>query len=200
MSAIIMMFNFRICCFTGLLTFLLSCQSLKYTTQRTVEKLNIHSLKAVNLSENSNAFSTHNDEIFLAVYQLNIQNEQSSIESKKKWGPLVFTTQSAEVLLENALDISKSQDSSFILFALIELDNEQWNAHLDRVLESEIEAQSFFKRGQERRIDSLMQHDDFLGWKYIDPNDVNKNNEQVLIFKGIQLFDRYEYHLKLLAH
>lgn len=169
--------------------------SLGCTTSRPLlqspTQLSINSLSAINLSEDMNQASSQQDEILLVIYS--IQNKVDAPRFKDRRSR-EYTFKKRQEQFEINLRLP-TDDSTIIgyLFFLVELDetnsSETVMETLDLYLNTRPIAQ--FKNLE---IDEALGHDDFLDKYFLD---FSKPLPKQIQFKGLQMFDRYEYKLNI---
>ena len=174
-----------------------SCNQSLQATFVPADKILIEELSVVNLSEDRLPVSTHDDEILLIVQTVEVKNRIPSILQDTSFEQLLFDTIHTSYDLNLDLKSPKASDSVYLIISLIELDEEKGVEQIKTIIRQEVMAGSFQKRGQETRIDKLLKYDDFLAWKVLAFDAIGKGESRQLIFEGLQLFDRFEYQLKI---
>ncbi len=157
----------------------------------------IENLQAINLSEDMNEVSTKNDEIVLLVFH--VKNQDASQIILEHWiFEHTFIKRNEKYSINKSVSLNeKSIQGSKLLFLLVELDNEDSKNHVFKTLKEAIEKQSSFKNIEDSYLDQLIGHDDFLAWNSIDLNQKKLPKNIALKFNGLQMFDRYEYTLRV---
>ncbi|MCB0629992.1 MAG: hypothetical protein KDD15_09675 [Lewinella sp.] len=188
-----------------LLVGFLACQPKMYppvTTheeeapQRSIRRIDLLSLRALDISENATTFSTQDDEILFLSYLLEKDADSLRVIDQKMFRDLTFDSSKTVYDLPYTLEPDpQSREYSVAAFLLVELDN---TGTEDSIMEVYNRALRRFPDAVAPRrltLDTLIGMDDFLGIHFIRYDQPYEAGTQELIFKGVQLFDRFEYRL-----
>lgn len=182
--------------------FLITCLFLACNKQVTqslaifpVHGIELYELKVLNLSENMSALSTGSDEIYLLSYLLKKNNTEIQI-LKEYTHRLNFDSTNTQYQLKDRLLVNDSGlEQLYLVCSLVELDEPDSKAFVKKQLEAFITTGAFFKSIDHLQVDSLIGYDDFLGLKFRSISAFQKKQEHEFQFKGLQLFDKYDYRL-----
>lgn len=165
--------------------------------QKTIRSIELLDLRAVDISENATVFSTQADEILFLSYLLEKNADSLRVIDQKMFRDLTFDSSKTVYELPYMLSpIPEKLEQSIAAFVLVELDNEGTE---DRIQEVYSRALSKFPDAVAPRrltLDTLIGTDDFLGIHFIRYDQPYEEGDQELIFRGMQLFDRFDYRLK----
>lgn len=142
-------------------------------------------LTAFNLSEDMGGVGTINDELVLLVL-----DENTDVLSANEM--VMDTLNTQQELHISATDLSHKE----LTFILLEIDTEK---HLDFFQTTVTNHFSLFKTAGEtqnlKKVSQLLSDDDVLGINTIKGENLLKLSP--IIFRGMQLFDRYHYQIRL---
>lgn len=189
----------------GLLSFvLLSCGSRKPATltgspkmpPKTISRIDLLELQAIDISENSTVFSTQDDEIIFLAYLLERQADGMRLLDQKLFRDLTFdSSRMVHDLSFTLAPDTLNRERSVAAFLLVEMDNTGTEDSIFQIYGQAL--QRFREPVAPRRLtlDTLIGTDDFLGMEFIRFDQPYQEGPQEVIFKGTQLFDRFEYRL-----
>ncbi len=162
------------------------------------QNLQLDSLKAINLSEDMNPASTQDDEIILLSVQLWQKSEAPHQIVDYQFFEHTFKQKQERISFDDALMTKPNGiplDAIYWINILIELDSEKSPQALIDILLEELQKGDFFHEVDEKYWDRLLEHDDVLDLQYRSFKSLLKSKHQYINFKGLQLFDRFEYQL-----
>ncbi|MEM1323842.1 MAG: hypothetical protein AAGG75_26515 [Bacteroidota bacterium] len=185
-----MMFRLLLLCW---LTGCCACQTPRQSASPTpASQLSFRSLEAINLSEDRLHLSTHDDEILLLL----VHYDQRHLLQRDTAFELLFDSLHMSHSLPYHLPLI---EGDYLVCTLLELDNEAFNPQILTLINNQWAEGGFLQKINRSRIDSLLGYDDFLGMQYWQMEAMEKGEVQKLTFKGLQLFDRFEYQLLFTA-
>ncbi len=158
-------------------------------------QVRIQQLQAVNLSEDMSAMSSLQDEIFYKITF--VKKEGTDFQPLDELASTTFfNSKSTQETIDKSYPLS---DADFLIFSLVEIDNESSESHIDEVLNEEIRKGDFLNFQKNRTvIDSLLGDDDILGMKYFNlEKPIGVGRKEVKI-SGRHLFDKFDYRFHLL--
>lgn len=185
---------------------LLSCSSQKpiatpaaspKVPSRTIGRIDLLELQAIDISENSTVFSTQDDEIIFLTYLLERQADGMRLLDQKLFRDLTFdSSKTAYDLPYTLAPDTLNRERSVAAFLLVEMDNTGTEDSIFQIYGQAL--QRFREPVAPRRLtlDTLIGTDDFLGMEFIRFDQLYEEGPQEIIFKGTQLFDRFEYRLR----
>lgn len=162
-----------------------SVQTLKVDTR--LAYLDTLSLQAIALSEDMSSLSTQEDEIHLFAFQI---REGQVLQSYQSPLCLFNAKDSVHLVALNFKQIEKEDELSFFL---IELDNEQLNDQLFPYCQQLVINNTYATTLDMDTVHRAFGHDDLLGLRRLKASEANI--PFAITFKGLQLFDRFEYRL-----
>ena len=160
----------------------------------------IDSLFGLNLSEDATLFSSQQDELFL--WRQVFRQQQGRLEpldwGPKLYAPIIMNDSTRKKAIGDTLDMQEwtARDSVLLVFSLLELDEDTLSLDKIAILQEEIGRGHFLNTNAKFQLDTLAGNDDYLGYKYFYWDNASTRPLIRLRFKGIQLFDRYDYRLK----
>jgi hypothetical protein len=167
------------------------------TAVRMIQKIELLSLEAINLSEDMSLLSTHNDEILLIAYLLQKEVDSLKILDAHLFKDLTFDTLTTKHALPYRLIPHHDSSAQFMAaFLLVELDNTDTENRIQETFNRKITQYVDGQAPSRLALDSLFGTDDFLGLEFLRFDQPYQEGEQELIFKGMHLFDRFEYRLQ----
>ncbi len=158
------------------------------------DAIKIIHLEAKDISENLTSISTQDDEIFFSYYFLEEKDGQSVITDEKVWDEFLFDSLQTLQTLDAIHDI---KENDFLVFCLVELDDLDSHDKVKHVLRATLSESNTKMNLKKSYMDSLLSDDDFLGYKKLDLRRIQKGEEKELSIKGIQLFDKYDYRIRI---
>lgn len=163
---------------------------------RTIRKVELLRLQALNLSEDMSLFSTHDDEILFIAYLLRKDADSLRIVDSKMFKDLTFDSSKITYELPYQLEIEPETGSDHLAaFLLAELDNTGTENSIRDTFNRKITRYVDGRPPSRLALDSLFVPDDFLDLEFLRFDQPLETGEQKIIFKGMHLFDRFEYHL-----
>lgn len=173
-----------------LLVGLLGCSSFKNGNKALrevkVAKINFVELQCVELSENWKLMSTGDDEILILFYLL---DDDGTIVEKKHSDFMVFDSLNTLAQFSNQINIPNTSVNYSLKVILIEQDTDRSEQEIEDLVRININMTK-----QELKI--LLADDDLLDIKYLTIKNGYIKNKNELQFKGIHLFDKFEYKLR----
>ena len=185
------------CIMLGGILSLTCCHRSLQPSSSPARMIYIEDLSVLDLSEDRLPFSTHNDEILFIVQTIEIKNGLPLILQDTAFENLLFDTAQVQHSLNLLLSPQTVTDSTYFIFSLIELDGENGTEEIKSTIRQEVAAGTFQKERQHRRLNKLLKYDDFLGWQLIPVKSIEAGDVRIVSFKGLQIFDRFEYQLKI---
>lgn len=165
-------------------------------TVRMIKKIELLRLQALNLSEDMSMFSTHNDEIILIAYLLQKDADSLKILDAHLFKDLTFDSSKMVYDLPYSLEPDTNRLEDYLAaFLLVELDNTGTEYRIRDTFNRKITRYVDGRPPSRLALDSLFVTDDFLDLEFLRYEDPYQEGEQEVIFKGMQLFDRFEYRL-----
>ncbi|PHN03259.1 hypothetical protein [Flavilitoribacter nigricans] len=163
---------------------------------RMIRKIELLELRSVNLSEDMSVFSTHDDEIILIAYLLQKDADSLKILDVHLFKDLTFDSSKTSYELPYTLapDTARLADC-MAAFMLAELDNEGTEYSIRDTFSRRITRYVDGRPPSRLAVDSLFGTDDFLDLEFLRYDEPYREGEQEVLFKGMQLFDRFEYRL-----
>ncbi len=161
------------------------------------DHISIESLTAVNLSEDMNEVSTKEDEILLLI--LLVKKQEAQFQVLFEWTHEYTFRNRNEVspISKNIPITSSTNKGEQLLFFLTELDNEHSEQSVINALKEAVLQTNDFSLLDKATIDRSLGHDDLLGFHALNLNTLHSKSSNSIQFKGLQLFDRFEYLLKI---
>lgn len=145
---------------------------------------NLQQLTALDLSENATQLSTQEDEIVVLVYS-------TGSKSSLLWQSEVFSFSEKNSSITLYQTIAWPPEQAELALVLIELDNDSLSSTVSTTIQDALSEQPLDLLA----LDNDIGDDDLLGIQYLSCP--FKSSEHLLTFKGLQLFDRYQYTLQL---
>ena len=162
-----------------------------------INQIQLRILRALNISENRSSLSTGDDEILLLLYILEQRDTALQIQQQQKM-PLYFDSTKTSYSLAETFQIDQSEaDIKYFVAILVELDEVDSSSLIQQRLDDYVKTGAFLEGLNFVALDKLLEYDDFLGLQYVRLDAVNKGSEREFVFKGMQLFDKYDYRLSL---
>ena len=156
--------------------------------------LKIESIEGLNLSEDMSSMSSMQDEILCKITLVTKINNAFQIEEEATIPILKFNSKTKRHSIEQSFDLKESLNR-YLVFSLVEIDNENSSQVLNETLSDEIKKGTFLNLQSSLQIDTLIGDDDFLGMKFIDFSKVPKPGRRAIKISGRQLFDKYDYRI-----
>jgi len=169
---------------------LLSCSSVQSLPKRP-SLIKINSLTAINLSEDMNQASTKEDEIFFLIYSIKDKANAPRFEGSMSRAH-IFKKRQEQYDLNLEISIDEPNINGYLFF-LVELDNQQSQEMVIEVLNQYL-METPLSQIENILIDEALGHDDLLDWYALD---FSKRLPEEILFKGLQMFDRFEYRLSI---
>ena len=159
-----------------------------------VQILRIDSLKAVNLEEDKGPFATMNDEILFITAVLDLAND--SILFWQHSAIHEFSDSLNTLVLEHFT--TPTLDSThYLMMALIELDDLQSDSSINQAFKSLFLSYAAHPYNLlKENIRTGLGDNDLLGFLYLKQKNLGKIGASVS-FKGMHMFNRYEYEIYL---
>lgn len=154
----------------------------------------VESIEGLNLSEDMSTMSSLQDEIFCKISFVEKENSSFKIIEDFQIPTMRFNSKKRIHSIDKSLSLKESK-SQYVVFSLVELDTENSNESLHKIINEKIEEGIFLNFKSPLQIDTLIGDDDFLGMKYIDLFKPKKEGKQVVKISGRQLFDKYDYRI-----
>ncbi len=148
-------------------------------------------LTAYDLTEDDSRISTKNDELVLLVYSDTSNNQNPKLMCQDYF--IIDSLHQTKRLIFSDLNL----DGSVLTFILIEIDTRKNLKQIEPVVRLNLASLiSAKKSGDITIINELLGDDDLIGFKSVSFSDLEK--ETIFIdFKGIHLFDSYNYRLQI---
>ena len=180
----------------------MSCQSrLDLRESHIAKQITIESLTVLNLSEDMNELSTQNDEILLLFTLLKKETNQFKAIDNQTVGRFIFNKNGTNRKINKTVELAgHNPDSTYLIFSLVELDNENFNKTIPTIILEELIRGTFLKDFDKKRMNQLLGHDDFLDLEYRNLSTLYSGRKIIVSFKGFQMFDKFEYLLNLKFH
>lgn len=170
---------------------------IEQTAAPPLGQIELLDLRAVNISENMSVFSTQQDEILLIAYLLLREADSLRILDSRAFQDMTFDSTHTTYSLNFTLrPDSLLRDRTLAAFLLAELDNSGTEASIKEIFDRKIIHFTEGRPPSRLAVDTLFGTDDFLDLEFIHFDQPQEASEQTLIFKGMHLFDRFEYHLR----
>ncbi len=154
----------------------------------------IESIEALNLSEDMSTMSSLQDEIFCKICFVEKSASSFEIVNEIQLSTMRFNSKTRTHSIEKSLTL-KNSNAQYVVFSLVELDTENSNESLHKIINKKIEEGIFLNFKSLLKIDTLIDDDDFLGMKYIDLSKPKKEGKQAVKISGRQLFDKFDYRI-----
>ncbi|MEO1626865.1 MAG: hypothetical protein AAFV25_17055 [Bacteroidota bacterium] len=160
------------------------------------KKIVLDSLVAHNLSEDATPLSSQEDEVYLWG-TLVVEQAGALLPLPGYAHPLqTFRDDSRTAILSDTIPLPYAQkDSVLVIFSLLELDEAMLSQEKVDRLDSLLAQIRRGERVEKRQLDSLAGHDDFLGYRHWYWNPGHPVQSLQFRYRGLQLFDRYDYRL-----
>lgn len=156
--------------------------------------ISIDRLVVLNLEEDKGPFATLNDEVMLVWGVINIEKD-----SLITWGStkIYELSDSLNVASFDTKYLLPLDSSSHMLIALIELDDSQTAASISEKLKVEfLQYYAYPYNLLKEQFKLSLADNDLLGFLYLSPKNFQKIDKPIQ-FKGMNIFNRFEYHLFL---
>lgn len=187
---------FKLLLFITIILFLFNCGTHQLNKSNLpADSFNIFSLETFNISENLTPISTQNDEVFFMMNLIQENEHKFKIKDGLILKELLFDSLKTSYSFNNQL--FELENIDYIVFSLVELDDYDSHSKIERILKEKIEEGIFLERINKTDMDSILSNDDFLGMKYLRRDRIFKEKEIELKITGMQLFDKYDYRIKL---
>jgi len=154
----------------------------------------IESIEALNLSEDMSTLSSMQDEILCKICIVEMKDTLYEIMEEFEIPMMNFNSKMKTHSISKSYNL-KLGKPEFAVFSLIELDNENSEESIHKIINKKIEEGIFLSLKSPLQIDSLIGDDDFLGMKYIDFSKLKKEGKQAMKISGRQLFDKFDYRI-----
>ncbi len=154
----------------------------------------IESIEALNLSEDMSTMSSLQDEVFCKICFVKKSDSSFEIVNEIQLSTMRFNSKTRTRSIDKSLSL-KSNQFQYVVFSLVELDTENSNESLHKIINEKIEEGIFLNFKSPLQIDSLIGDDDFLGMKYIDLSKPKREGKQAVKISGRQLFDKFDYRI-----
>jgi hypothetical protein len=158
------------------------------------QSVSVSKLIALNLEEDKGSFDTLNDEVMLIWGIIDMANDSIAYWAYSE----IFEMNDSineHVFNHNS---SPNLDSSFhLLFLLVEVDNEQKASAISDGIKAEFKlyyAHPYNLLKEQLRLQ--LGENDLLGFLYFAPKNIKQIGD-TLSFKGVHMFNRFEYGLEL---
>lgn len=156
--------------------------------------ISIDRLVVLNLEEDKGPFATLNDEVMLVWGVINIEKDSLITWESTK---IYELSDSLNVASFDTKYLLPLDSSSHMLIALIELDDSQTAASISEKLKVEfLQYYAYPYNLLKEQFKLSLADNDLLGFLYLSPKNFQKIDKPIQ-FKGMNIFNRFEYHLFL---
>lgn len=170
-----------------------------YKSKTEIKGIELLSLTANDLSENMTDFSSKNDEIVLVASLLEQKADTLVLLESKHFGVYRFDSTHVSQQLDSKIDLQAYPlDNSIIVFTLVEMDNQNPPRNIAAIINRELVKGKFLTDERERyRLNKLLGDNDVLSIQYLQLKDLKRPTTKTINFSGMQLFDLFNYELRL---
>lgn len=163
---------------------------------RLIRQIELQALRSIDISENMSILSTHDDEIILIAYLLQPDADSLKILDSRLFRDLTFDSSRTEYALDYKMVPETGEPGNTLAaFLLVELDNSGTEENIKYIFDRKIVRFTDGHPPSRLAVDTLFGTDDFLDLEVLPFDEVKGGGEQEVIFKGMHLFDRFEYRL-----